>query len=66
MSKEIIRDQHGKTLGYKVEETKLGDSTYLDAGGKVIARVRNGTTISGDGRIIGKGDLGGIEMGRRG
>ena len=56
--KETIRDQHGKTLGYKVEETKSGDSTYLDAGGKVIARVRNGTTIGGDNKIAGKGDQG--------
>jgi hypothetical protein len=65
MNKEIIRDNHGKTLGYKVNETKPGDSTYLDAGGNVIARVRNGTTISGDNRIVGRGDLGILEMNKK-
>lgn len=58
MNKETIRDQTGKTLGYKVNETKSGDSTYYSPGGSVIARVRNGTTISGDNKVAGKGDQG--------
>jgi hypothetical protein len=54
--KETITDQHGKVVGYKLLETN--GSTYLTAGGGLVARVRNGVTTDAKNLVRGTGDQG--------
>lgn len=48
-----IKDEKGKVIGYRKP-----DGTYIDASGKVVARVRGESTYDARGQVKGKGDQG--------
>lgn len=48
-----ITNEKGQVIGYK-----MGNGTYTNVGGKVIANVKNGSTYTAEGKVIGKGDQG--------
>ncbi len=61
MSVIPIYDHRGKVIGYKDDK----NGTYMNAGGKVEARVINGSTYNGqNGKFEGKGDQGMRFLGR--
>ena len=54
--KVAIKNEKGQVIGYKMEEAS--GSTYVRPDGKVVARVRNETTLDKKGSVKGKGDQG--------
>jgi hypothetical protein len=52
-----IKDRTGRCIG-RTQEMSDGHLNYMDAGGRVVARVQNGNTYDAAGRLIGKGDMG--------
>jgi hypothetical protein len=57
VNKDSIKDEKGKVIGYRIAE-KDGNATYLTPGGKVVARVRNETTLGQGSSVKGRGDQG--------
>jgi hypothetical protein len=51
---EAIKNERGQVIGYKTNESN--GSTYYAPGGKLVSRVRNGTTYNEKSQTIGNGD----------
>jgi hypothetical protein len=60
-----IKDRTGRCIG-RIQEMSTNSKNYMDAGGRVVARVQNGNTYDAAGRLIGKGDMGMYALAQQG
>lgn len=60
-----IKDRTGRCIG-RIQEMSTTSKNYMDAGGRVVARVQNGNTYDAAGRLIGKGDMGMYALAQQG